>query len=226
MTKKLSYYFSNSELRNSIVPAKRHIPDWYKKVEVAKFPNARSPLVKTVKNCMPFLDALTTGYIIETTQDLRVTIENGQSVFQWNVKSDDVLYIAKRDTHYVPTPTGYYEDAYVWSLPNVIKSPKSYSLLLTHPLNRTDLPFFSLSGIMDADSGVGSGNYPFFLKEGFEGIIPTGTPIVQVIPFKRENWEGEHSESLNKVIQKQTFLTNRVFKDWYKNSLWRKKNYD
>jgi hypothetical protein len=225
MSKKLSFYFSNLEIRNSITPAKKHIPDWYKKTSIGKFTDARSPMKKTIKNCMPFLDSLTTGYMIETTQDLRVTIENGLPIFQWTLQTDDVLYIGKRETHHVPTPAGYYEGAYIWSLPNVIKSPKGYSLLMTHPLNRTDLPFLSLSGVMDADEGIGSGNYPFFIREGFEGIIPTGTPIVQVIPFKRESWEAEHSESLANVLKKQTFLTNQVFSGWYKNSLWRKKEY-
>ena len=35
---------------------------------------------------------------------------------------------------------------------------------------------------------MGWGNVPFFIKSGFEGVIPAGTPIAQLIPIKREKW--------------------------------------
>jgi hypothetical protein len=46
-------------------------------------------------------------------------------------------------------PTGFYPLEYTWD-PNVSFSvPKGYSILITHPLNRNDLPFYTLSGIID-----------------------------------------------------------------------------
>ena len=45
------------------IPAKLNIPDWFKKLN-HEFDN------KTVKGCMPFLDALTAGYILKMPQDL------------------------------------------------------------------------------------------------------------------------------------------------------------
>ena len=33
------------------------------------------------------------------------------------------------------------------------------------------------------------------MKENFTGIIPYGTPIVQLIPFKREKWKSKFSIS-------------------------------
>jgi hypothetical protein len=70
-------------------------------------------------------------------------------------------------------------------------------VLITSPLNRLDLPFRSLTAVIDADVFYhilpdpmqGGGNYPFYLNRGFEGIIPIGTPMCQYIPFKREKME-------------------------------------
>ena len=36
-------------------------------------------------------------------------------------------------------------------------------------------------------------HFPFLLKKNFEGLIKQGTPIIQVIPFKRESWKSSYS---------------------------------
>jgi hypothetical protein len=68
-----------------------------------------------------------------------------------------------------------------------------------------------------------------FLKlrdPNFEGMIPAGTPLVQVIPFKRESWisslGGEpEKKKYNSDLHK--FMT--VFFDRYKKFWWVKKDY-
>ena len=50
---------------NHPIPAKLNIPDWFKKLN-------HTPMLRTVKGCMPFLDALTCGYILKLPQDLYV----------------------------------------------------------------------------------------------------------------------------------------------------------
>ena len=46
-------------------PIKLNIPEWYKKLE-------HSILNKTIKGCMPFLDTLTSGYLLKMPQDFNV----------------------------------------------------------------------------------------------------------------------------------------------------------
>ena len=53
-------------------PIKLNIPEWYKKLE-------HSLELQTVKGCMPFLDTLTTGYLLRVPQDY---------TFKNNVKND------------------------------------------------------------------------------------------------------------------------------------------
>jgi hypothetical protein len=47
------------------IPVKLNIPDWYKKLD-------HFVHLKTVKGCMPFLDTLTSGYLLKMPQDFYV----------------------------------------------------------------------------------------------------------------------------------------------------------
>ena len=100
------------------------------------------------------------------------------------------------------------------------------ALVITHPLNRNDLPWIVLSGVVDADvHPLRPGNMPLFIKENFEGIIPKGTPIFQLIPFKRENWEKQKDPGLVKSFVKHIYNVNSVIYGWYKDNAWTRKNY-
>ena len=48
------------------IPIKLNIPQWYKKLK-------HSLNNKTVKGCMPFLDSLTTGYLLKVPIDMKIT---------------------------------------------------------------------------------------------------------------------------------------------------------
>ena len=72
---------------NIITPAKNHVPEWYKKIpkwknneifEIGKGFN------NTVKQCMPFFDSLTTGYMIVLPYDLYVKNDGGVPLLTWN----------------------------------------------------------------------------------------------------------------------------------------------
>ena len=60
--------------------------------------------------------------------------------------------------------------------------------LIIQPQNADDSPLMAISGIIDTDKFIVNGHFSFIVKRGFSGIIKQGTPLVQVIPFKRENW--------------------------------------
>jgi hypothetical protein len=69
------------------------------------------------------------------------------------------------------------------------------------------------------------GNLPFFLKEGFEGIIPKGTPIAQIIPFKRESWNLQKDAALVNESRLNSRNSDSVIFGWYKKTIWKKKSY-
>jgi hypothetical protein len=106
-----------------------------------------------------------------------------------------------------------------------VQTPKGYSLLVGHPLNRLDLPFFTLSGVVDADGVLTDGNLPFLLRKGFEGLIPAGTPFAQLIPIKREEWKLQKDEGLVQVSSDNgKMAASRM--GYYKAKFWQKKKYE
>jgi hypothetical protein len=73
-----------------------------------------------------------------------------------------------------------------------IEAPPGYSLLFTHPVNRADLPFTTLTGLVDCDTFNNSPvNFPARWHDpNFNGVLPKGTPVAQCLPIKRDSWAG------------------------------------
>jgi hypothetical protein len=113
-----------------------------------------------------------------------------------------------------------------WINPWSIKTPKGYSVLFTQPMHR-ESPFTILDGIVDTDSYNAPVNFPFVLNNwGFEGLIPAGTPMAQVIPFKRESWQmGIGNAEDYQAQQKTTIHLRTSFFDSYKNKFRQPKEY-
>ena len=224
---KLFKYISKIEFAEPLVPASTTVPDWYKNIPpfIGGKPiieNYNKPNI-TVKNCIPFLDSLTTGYTLTTYQDIQVTSTEFGPKLTWLIEPDPVVI---RDPQPgLPIPIGHSNLHFAWNLPINYKTPKGYSVLIVHPLNRFDLPFNTLSGIIDSEDGMFGGQLPFFIHYGFEGIIPKGTPIAQIIPFKKENWVKEKDESLIQTGKKIKYLSTSVLKGWYKKNIWKKVTY-
>lgn len=181
-------------------PAIKHLPNWYK--TLASYTHGKTPRLHSngihnlsAKKCVPMLDSLGAGYFIFLENTISVFYENeGDKMpkITWARGGDNNISThSQEQINKSMIPDGYLgiplKFTNYWS----IQTPRGYSVLFTHPLNRSDLPFVTLSGIVDTDSYRAAVNFPFFLKEGFEGIIEAGTPIAQVIPFKREAWKSQ-----------------------------------
>ena len=212
-------------------PSKFSIPEWYKKSEPFSLKNAEFSDDGKIKNlklkqCMPFLDAITSGYIQKTWTDIYVKNEN--NVLTVRTASGPTILMERNGNPSIGiSKEEYYPVEFIWQVPYAFKMPKGYSLLFTHPLNRLDLPFTTLSGIMDSDDfyHVPNGSYPFYIKNTFEGIIPSGTPMYQIIPIKRESWFSKQIKFNKKKINKRNFLFSSTFINQYKNHFWKKKEY-
>jgi hypothetical protein len=217
--------------QNSIISAKRSVPTWYKKIPLWKnnkiFNDESGTFNLTIKHCMPFLDSLTIGYMITLPYDLLVKKENGDPYLVWPIGVDHPPRLRNEPAALEIVPSNHYPIEYTWNPCVTYKFPKGYSALFTHPLNRNDLPFTTLSGIIDGGySAYSHGNIPFYLKKDFEGVIPQGTPIAQLIPFRQENWKLKKKNGLLKVGDQNNTLSGSVIRNWYKNTFWIQKRYE
>jgi hypothetical protein len=194
MSKILRFEALPGTFKKTLEPMINSVPDWYRKIE--RFYNVDNEKYATVKHCMPFLDALTTGYSIALGKDVYVTQTLHGPFINYKDLPSPVGNRAPGATGKMPAPEGYDEEHLVWQTQTAFILPEGYSAIFTHPLNRFDLPFITLSGVVDGEMNVHAGNIPFYIKKGFEGLIPAGTPIIQVIPFLREDWKSKPEKGL------------------------------
>jgi len=225
----LKYMSTNVNEYADLIPAKNGIPKWYK--DIQRFPKGFPPknaskIDVSVKACAPFLDALNAGYLVTTSYDLVVSYDVGPEI-TWRNGGQLVSMRNTEENDKIPVPVGFSHNHFAWKFPIHIEVPHGYSLLVTHPLNRMDLPFYTLSGIVDGKYVMpASGNLPFFMKTGFEGVIPQGTPIAQIIPIKQENWKMKKDLEVKHIGEMNIQKTSSVLSGWYKKNFWKKKNYD
>jgi len=223
-------------------PATASVPDWYKNLESymsgRKRPTGEGQTSATIKRCMPVFDAITGGYIIYTYADVFVSQQpvmgpDGQPTgettawYEWPSFGPIQFHpVQQAPTHPGRGDLGDGMSYPKWINPWSIKTPKGYSVMFTQPMHR-ESPFTILDGIVDTDSYNAPVNFPFVLNDwDFEGIILAGTPMCQVIPFKRDSWQMEIGKEEDlKSQQKTTIHLRTSFFDSYKNKFRQPKEY-
>lgn len=231
----MNIVFTNMYENNDFkpVPADNVLPDWYKKTDTfiggKKIPGEYGQTLATIKKCMPVFDAMTSGYIIFSPADLYITQdfdekENKDVPFlQW-ASENLISFHSLEQAKLHPSNWGlkYPKFQNQWS----IETPLGYSCLFITPQHR-DLPFTIFPGIVDTDKYNHPVNFPFVLNDPkFEGLIPAGTPIAQVIPFKRDSWNMKFG--LKKEKDKSYNIFRRLkagFFNVYKENYWSKKSF-
>ena len=218
------------------VPAYTMVPDWYKQTDSyvggEKKPNGEGGTLATIKRCMPVFDAMTAGYLILLPADVWVTVnemkavdsETGEPIdgeptkktqsFEWsNFGLISFHPIDQAPLHPAKNEYPYAKFNNSWG----IKTPKGYSVEIMQPVHRESV-FTILPGIVDTDRYTAPINFPMVINDpNFEGLIPKGTPIAQIVPFKRESWQMELGKESDLIDQNNvaTELQTRLF-DRYK----------
>ena len=183
-------------------PAVLGLPDWFKAMPQTAFSAMLQEEQMTVKKCPPFIDAMTCGFLMPLAADVRV--ENG--AFTWGrdapvgaLTGFQRAPIDFHDNNQVAGTPFFDEDHVIIKFINfwAIELPPGYSLFVTHPVNRRDLPFHTLTGLVDADRY--RHNFVHFPAEwrdpGFCGVLPKGMPVAQCVPMKRDVWNA-HCEAI------------------------------
>jgi hypothetical protein len=179
------------------IPAVLGLPEWFKSMPLKTFNPTAGVEDHTVKKCPPFIDAMTYGFLMPLAADLEM--RDGE--FTWKFEMPDRFAgkyphspIDFHDPSQIAGAPFFDEDRYIIKFNNfwTIEAPEGYSLLFTHPVNRTDLPFTTLTGLVDCDAFHDSLiNFPARWHDpDFNGVLPKGTPVAQCLPVKREAWSS------------------------------------
>ena len=220
----------------NIEKATLHIPNWYKESRqkikglenFSLMPDSPVATTSTYKKCAPFLDAVSNGYIFYLTQDIEVIKREDESPYiMWRLETlNPISWHNENQWDGLVYPENCHKTLYKWQNYFNIKTPRGYSTLFTHPHNRFDLPFYTLSGVVDTDKYDLSVHFPFFIKKDFTGVIKAGTPVAQMTFFKRKHWFRSIKKFNEESIDKKFFEMFSNIERSYKNLIWQKKYYD
>ena len=173
-------------------PARGLLPDWLRAMPANAYSQIHGRDIRTVKQCPPFVDAMAFGVMILLPCD--VTFDRGQLSWAWDVPEPAT-------SGHPRAPLSFHVPAQLTDTPFAkgglaaikfnsfwtIELEPGWSLFATHPVNRDDLPFRTITGLVDADRFHDGGiNFPALWTESdFSGVLPKGTPIAQCFAVPR-----------------------------------------
>ena len=229
---KITFIPSSEQVERAIdrpQPASQVLPDWYKRAHTGRdqlLPPGELPNRFTYKACMPFGDAMRHGYIQSTWCDVMIDTTIDEPSLLQRTLVDVVGSRNNTSGHhsYVPRDIDFIQMIeFTWKMAWIPKTPKGWSVLITHPLNRFDLPFMVTSGIIDSDRfhHAPFGNIPFYMKRNYKGIIPAGTPMFQILPIRREKrWDSTFDRFDLETTEKAWHLMMKRLTGSYRDLAW------
>lgn len=212
------------------VSAKSLLPKWYKKTnsymdnkKATRIINNTHQTTATIKKCMPVYDAITAGYFILSWADIKIF--NKDNVIHYEIESPIVSDHNVRQASNHPNVDKQDDIVAKFMNPWSIQTPEGYSCLFVPPSHHSNI-INIMPAIVDTDTYNIEIHFPFTLTNRlFEGVIPKGTPLVQVIPFKRDMWEMEIKELPQEDYKKSYDKLRKTNSNGYKNEFWEPKSY-
>ena len=226
-------------------PSKLEIPEWFKEL-----PSSTADSNRTLKTCMPFIDATTSGYILPSPQDYSFnwTEKDGKTQCGIHFNSMDIegeyINVNTREKgmnsfHPKEQICPHFKnglksnpliqknnelDFFKIFNPWTIKTPPGYSCLFLPIINDQSNDFEVISGLVDTDV-YPVVNFPIIIKSKKNFVIKKGQKIVQCIPFKRDAFTME-LKSDKDLFKKAAFSYNTILNYFYRNTFWKKKKWN
>lgn len=233
------------------LPAQAVMPEWYKNSdrfaknpidgeyykapkEVCPFPKEGTiddyGMIPTWKACPAIMDSFMTGYVLRTPCDITFfKNDSGRIDVKVHDKRHEDFIQKRQEMPQFQHPIGYYKDHFAWYADWSFSLPEGYSSIFMTPMNRYDLPFMNTTGVVDNDKVTMMGTVPFFIIDGWEGTIPAGTPCMQFLPFKREDWQHEVTFLSGHKIYEEYMENAKFYRQpdggVYKNKIWERREY-
>jgi hypothetical protein len=234
-------------------PAQKAFPEWYKKQE--KFASGSTGTISkegvidaTIKKCPAISDAMTMGYMLYFPVDIYVNTKGPKITWKlppasnllekppqgmhggkdFGVSTSIVaIHSGQQISNYPLDLNKYMEDVFKVHPHWVVRTKKGYSTMYVHPMHH-ELPFKIIPGVIDTDKYASNGAFSMFFERGFEGTIKAGTPLVQVIPFKREDFKMETSFNEDEIykLKLDGASIRAFFTNGYRSLMWTKKTYN
>lgn len=192
----IEFVCGNQEIINDypVKPASKIIPDWYKNLDLRAVDSSLGLDLPTIKKCLPVQDLLLAGYIISNNVDITLTPKErfGYSDFQYECEYQQfvgAMHHVQCPVHINDQAKNYFKIAQPW----IIKTPPGYSCLVLQPFYHFEQRFTLLPAIIDTDHLDQPMELPGWIDSNHSITIEKGTPLAQIIPFKRDVWSMKMS---------------------------------
>lgn len=217
-------------------PASKYIPDWYRQ-QPGYYKNDQGVFDGTqhltVKKCTAFFDVMSSGYMILSPIDISIDTTVSPPIFDIPTQFKSLrmpmisFHNAQQISHYPIDPEKEISTILRINLVWVISTSPGTSCLFVDPQHKDKSPLKAVSAIIDTDNFYSDGLFSFIVQKDFKGIIKKGTPLVQILPYKRESWTHEVDNEFDPVdkLRHQRFKIRSVFNGGYKKYFWNKKEY-
>lgn len=219
-------------------PASKFVPDWYRAQpgtamdEETALRAGFAP--NTVKKCMPIFDLMSAGYMLLAPCDIFLDATNPEKL-EWQIpgplgqfKQDLFSYHAPDQYENYPIDKDIYHKQLLRIMPTwSVGTEEGYSTMFFHPHHSDDSPLWAFGALVDTDKFITDGHLSFLVKKDFKGVIKQGTPLLQAVPFKREEWVMEVAEpkESEEVLAAQRLNLRSIFSNAYKIKFRSKKEY-
>jgi hypothetical protein len=206
-------------------PAAQAMPDWLKKMQ-PQMEYSGVGTIPMLKQCMPFVDAVSSGYVIPLRGPVRFAMHEGGKLEIANLDfpATGLAVDTQSELPYHGAPfTGMFVVKFInkW----IVKTPPGYSCLFMPMLNEFAMPFRVFTGVIETDTYYRSVNLPALcqMPPGTQVTLERGTPLAQIIPFKRETWRMEMgaADSARAAAAEQASHTPYNYRD----KIWAKKEF-
>ena len=167
------------------------------------------------------------GIALKIPFETKIVEVGPKPVFRWRDEFDGMHYLVGfHDKKQVGAFHQGRFELFKFMNPWIIQTPEGVSCRFTTPVNRDDLPFQLIEGVVDTDTYYQEVHFPFIWLGGpteEPTVLKKGTPLCQVIPFVRTDFELEigvwDDNKRNQVLNN----INSHLEDGYRREYWHKK---
>lgn len=187
------------------VESKKFLPDWWNNIKKSDgtCPVSNIPTVPgSVKKCPAVADYLLSGFIIPCWTDIYIdpsdlnnpTIQPSMS----NIPSINRVVETVYNMHLPENVLKEYPLTIKVQTPWIIKTKKRYSIKASDPFYHFNLNYVCVPGIVDTDY-YNNLSVQIMIKSREPFVIPFGSPLILIQPFKREKFYIKINKDINQA---------------------------
>lgn len=191
--------FGGDFMKYCISKSDASLPDWYKKsnsyVDSMGQPTHKDKRM-TIKRCMPVFDYLSYGLDLHLPFSIYANGKGLNKDVQSSVNHKDCKlgHHSIDQTQLLPYPSEFSDQPYKIDFPYYIEAPSGYSAVYIPYYPYEGYPLLFIGAMVQVDKYKAPVNFPFLIRNDFEGKIEAGTTFMKVIFVKREELQLNYKE--------------------------------